>query len=120
LLAFGLAIMMCGATSVFADIEPLTGNIDPESVSASITSQTKAIMPVHWAGYPCDMDEIDAIGDRHGLVLIEDAAHAPGADLEGPTDGFFFSLYSLLVSSHQASHNMRWRCLVLFEPRGLA
>ena len=65
--ASGLAILMCGATPVFADIQPLTGNIDPASVRAKITSRTKAIMPVHWAGYPCDMDELNAIAQEHGL-----------------------------------------------------
>ncbi len=77
--ASGLAILMCGATPVFADVRPLTGNIDPESVRANITSRTKAIMPVDWAGYPCDMDELNAIAREYGLAIVEDAAHAIGA-----------------------------------------
>src|SRR5262249_754151 len=74
--ASGLAILMCGATPVFADIQPRTGNIDPESIRAHVTPRTRAIMPVHWGGYPCDMDEINAIAREHGLAVIEDAAHA--------------------------------------------
>ena len=54
--ATGLVVLMQGAKPIFADIQPMTGNIDPLSVRAKITEKTKAIMPVHWAGYPCDMD----------------------------------------------------------------
>lgn len=77
--ASGLVILMCGANPVFADIQINTGNLDPASVREKITPRTKAIMPVHWAGCPCDMDEINQIADEHGLVVVEDAAHAFGA-----------------------------------------
>lgn len=77
--ATGLAVLYCGATPVFADIQYETGNIDPRSVRAAITKKTRAILVVHWAGYPCDMDEIQAIAQEHGLKVVEDAAHAPGA-----------------------------------------
>lgn len=97
--ASGLAILMCGAVPVFADIQPTTGNIDPASVSAKITPRTKAIMPVHWAGYPCDMDEINAVALGHGLVVIEDAAHALGAAYKGRPVG---SLSRLTAFSFQA------------------
>ena len=78
-IASGLAILMAGATPVFADIQYETGNIDPEDVLKKITAKTKAIMPVHWGGYPCDMDELQTIATNHNLLIIEDAAHAIGA-----------------------------------------
>jgi perosamine synthetase len=77
--ATGLAILMQGAAPVFADIDPLTGNLLPTSVAERITSRTKAVIPVHWGGYPCELDEINAIAEQHGLTVIEDAAHALGA-----------------------------------------
>jgi len=78
-IASGLSILMAGAKPVFADIQYETGNIDPKSIEKKITEKTKAIMPVHWAGYPCDMDEISKIAKIHNLIVIEDAAHALGA-----------------------------------------
>ncbi len=81
--ATGLVVLMQGATPVFADIDPQTGNLDPRSVAAKITPRSKAIMPVHWGGYPCDMEEILAIAERSGLTVIEDAAHALGATYKG-------------------------------------
>lgn len=76
-MATNLPILLAGATPVWADVDPSTGNIDPESIRP--TEKTKAIMVVHWGGYPCDMDEINAIGRSHGIKVIEDAAHALGA-----------------------------------------
>ena len=78
-IATGLAVLMTGATPVFADIQYETGNIDPLDIVKRITLNTKAIMPVHWGGYPCDMDEIKTITTKHNLLTIEDAAHAIGA-----------------------------------------
>lgn len=68
-----------GATPVFADVCADTLNIDPEAVVRKITPQTKAILPVDYAGHPVDLDEILSMADKHGLVVIEDAAHALGA-----------------------------------------
>ncbi|NTV49341.1 MAG: DegT/DnrJ/EryC1/StrS family aminotransferase [Geobacteraceae bacterium] len=65
-----------GADPVFVDIKPETFNIDPEQIEASITPRTKVIMPVHFAGLACDMDAILAIANKHGLKVVEDAAHA--------------------------------------------
>ena len=62
-MATGLAILMQRATPVFADIDPRTGNLDPASIESRITSKTRAIMPVHWGGYPCDLEEINAIAN---------------------------------------------------------
>ena len=64
---------------VFADIDLDTFNLDPAAVEAAITPRTRAIIPVHFAGQPADMDAIMAIAAAHGLTVIEDAAHAHGA-----------------------------------------
>lgn len=70
------AIVHTGATPVFVDVARSSQNLDPERIAAAITPRTKAIVPVHFAGRPCDMDAILAIGRRHGLKVIGDAAHA--------------------------------------------
>jgi perosamine synthetase len=93
---------MCGAKPVFADIQPHTGNIDPVSIRAKITSRTKAVMPVHWAGCPCDMDEINALARAHNLAVIEDAAHALGATYKGCSVGSLsrFTAFSFQAIKH--------------------
>ncbi|MBF6569045.1 MAG: DegT/DnrJ/EryC1/StrS aminotransferase family protein [Candidatus Binataceae bacterium] len=72
-----------GARPVFVDIDPITLNIDPNQVEQALSSgahrRVKALMPVHFAGHPCDMDRLGAIASRHGIRIIEDAAHAVGA-----------------------------------------
>lgn len=65
-----------GAHPVFVDVGPTTMNIDPSAIERAITPRTRAILPVHMAGRPCEMDEIMAVAQRHGLYVIEDAAHA--------------------------------------------
>ncbi len=77
------AVWHCGATPVFADIDPLTYNLDPQAAERAITARTKAIMPVHQLGLPADMDTFFAVADRHGLVVVEDAACAIGASYKG-------------------------------------
>jgi UDP-4-amino-4-deoxy-L-arabinose-oxoglutarate aminotransferase len=77
------SIMETGATPVFVDVEPETGNLDAANVEAAITERTRAIMPVHLYGQMCDMKEMRAIADRYGLAIIEDAAHC----VEGTRDG---------------------------------
>jgi UDP-2-acetamido-2-deoxy-ribo-hexuluronate aminotransferase len=77
-------IVLLGATPVFVDVEPDTGNIDTKLIEAAITSRTKAIMPVSLYGQPADMDEINAIAARHGNIpVIEDAAQSFGAEYKG-------------------------------------
>lgn len=76
-------ILHVRARPVFADIDCETGNIDPEMIKKLITPATKAIIPVHYAGQPCDMDEIRALAAHYGLKVIEDAAHAIGATYRG-------------------------------------
>jgi dTDP-4-amino-4,6-dideoxygalactose transaminase len=75
--------VMLGATIVFADVQADTANIDPAAVEAAITTRTKAIVAVDYAGHPADMDELRVIADRHGLILIEDAAHSLGSTYRG-------------------------------------
>lgn len=82
-IATGLAVLMTGAIPVFADILYNTGNIDPSDVERKISPKTKAVMPVHWGGYPCEMDQIIEIARRNNLLVIEDAAHAIGAKYKG-------------------------------------
>lgn len=77
--ATNIPILYQRAKAVFADIQKHTLNIDPKSIEKKITRKTKAIMIVHWAGYPCDMDEILKVARKHNLSVIEDAAHALGA-----------------------------------------
>ncbi|MBF9143441.1 DegT/DnrJ/EryC1/StrS family aminotransferase [Hymenobacter properus] len=86
-IASAITIVQTGAKPVFADIYYENGNINPADIEHRITARTKAIMAVHWGGYPCDMDEIRAIAARHGLAVIEDAAHAIGATYRGQAIG---------------------------------
>ncbi len=93
------AILHVGATPVLADIG-WDGNIDPEEIAKRITNRTRAIIPVHMAGLPCDMKAIWDLAQRHGLHVIEDAAHAAGAVYEGrpigagASDAVAFSFYA--------------------------
>jgi dTDP-4-amino-4,6-dideoxygalactose transaminase len=76
-------IVHCGGTPVFVDVEPGTLNMNPDLVEKQISSRTKAIVPVHFAGHPCEMDRILGIAENHGLTVIEDAAHALEAEHGG-------------------------------------
>ena len=81
--ATNMAIRAVGAKIRWADIDPWTGNIDPEYIERHITKKTKAIIVVWWAGYPAEMDEINAIADQHGVKVIVDAAHGFGSKYYG-------------------------------------
>jgi dTDP-4-amino-4,6-dideoxygalactose transaminase len=81
------AVWTLGATPVFADIDPMTYNLDPAAAERAITPATKAIMPVHQVGLPADMDAFLALAERHGLQLVEDAACAIGARYKGQPIG---------------------------------
>jgi dTDP-4-amino-4,6-dideoxygalactose transaminase len=74
-------IRYCGATPVFVDIDPQTYNIDPDRVAAAITPRTRAILAVHQMGLPCDVAALLSLAERHGLLLIEDAACAAGSEI---------------------------------------
>lgn len=79
--------LYCQAKPVFADVDYTTINIDPLEIKKKITRKTKAIIPVHFAGYPCDLTEISKIAKDNGLIVIEDAAHALGAEYRGSKIG---------------------------------
>lgn len=80
-------VLYCGGTPVFADVDPYTYNIDPKDIRKKITDKTKAIIAVHLAGQPCDMDEIHSIAQEHNLIVIEDGAHALGSVYKGKKVG---------------------------------
>jgi len=77
------AVWQCGATPVFADVDPLTCNLDPDDVERRIGPATKAVMPVHQVGLPADMDRFIALGEARGVAIVEDAACAIGAEHRG-------------------------------------
>jgi dTDP-4-amino-4,6-dideoxygalactose transaminase len=96
------AIIHAGATPVLADIDPVTMNISPSEVKAKITPRTKAILPVHFAGRPCDMDALCNIADNHKLKIIEDCAHAIEAEYQGHKVGTLgdFGCFSFYVTKN--------------------
>lgn len=101
--ATATAVLEANAIPVFADIDLHTFNIDPRAVAAAITPRTRAIVPVHFAGEPCDMDALMPIAAARGLVVLEDAAHAPGARHRGRPAG---SLGHIAAFSFQSSKNL--------------
>lgn len=96
------AIIHAGLIPVLADVQPDTMNIDPAEIEARITERTRAILPVHFAGRPCDMDAIMAIADRHHLTVIEDCAHAIESEYKGRKTGTFgrFGCFSFYVTKN--------------------
>jgi dTDP-4-amino-4,6-dideoxygalactose transaminase len=96
------AIIHAGATPVLVDVDPQTLNIDPQQIEACITERTKAILPVHFAGRPCEMDLLCGIAQRHGLLLIEDCAHAIESTYKGQHTGTFgtFGCFSFYVTKN--------------------
>jgi len=96
------AILQAGALPIFADVSPLTGNLDPSSVENSITKKTKAIIVVHYAGYPAKIREIVKIANKHKIPVIEDCAHALGAKIQNRSVGSFgdFSIFSFQAIKH--------------------
>lgn len=101
-IATGMAVLMCGAEPVFADIDPLTGNLNPEMIYPRITSRTKAILCVHWAGLPCDLFSLGICANQYNIPVIEDAAHAFGATYEGQPIGNYsrFTCFSFQAIKH--------------------
>ena len=85
--ATGLVVLQQGAKVVFADIEYSTGNLSLSSIKEKVTEKTKAIILVHWGGYPCDLDEINEFAKSRNIIVIEDAAHALGATYKGKAIG---------------------------------
>lgn len=96
------AILGCNAVPVFADVDPDTFNLDPEAVERSITPRTKAILVVHIFGHPAEMEPMLALARRHDLIVIEDAAQAPGALYHGEPAGTIghMGVFSLNCNKH--------------------
>ena len=96
------AIIHAGAVPVLADVDSRTMNIDPSRVESAITSKTRAILPVHFAGRPCEMDPLCAIAKRYGLKVIEDCAHAIESEYKGKKTGTFgeFGCFSFYVTKN--------------------
>jgi dTDP-4-amino-4,6-dideoxygalactose transaminase len=109
-------ILEVGATPVFADIDPVTRNIDLDKLEAAITPRTRAIIPVYLAGLPVDMDRLYAIADKHKLRVVEDAAQAFGSTWKGRRIGSFgdFASFSFQVNKNLTTGE--GGCLVLNTP----
>ncbi len=102
-IATASVVLEANCVPVFVDIDPRTYNLDPDQIEAAITSKTKAIIPVHFAGQACDMDAIMAIAKKHNLRVIEDAAHAHGGEYKGKKLGSIGDAGSF---SFQSSKNL--------------
>ncbi|WP_247236719.1 DegT/DnrJ/EryC1/StrS aminotransferase family protein [Telluribacter sp. SYSU D00476] len=102
-IATASTVIEANCVPVFVDIDPATYNISPEAIEAAITERTRAIIPVHFAGQACDMDRIMEIARRHNLRVIEDAAHAHGAEYKGRKLGTIGDVGSF---SFQSSKNL--------------
>jgi dTDP-4-amino-4,6-dideoxygalactose transaminase len=87
--ASAYCVLLVGATPVFADVDRDSGNITPETIAAAITPRTKAVIPVHLGGWPCDMPAIMDLAREHDLLVIEDCAQAHGAEIDGRPVGSF-------------------------------
>lgn len=96
------AIIHAGGTPVLADVDPVTFNIDPEQIEAKITDRTKALLPVHFGGRPCNMDAITDLATQHSLMLIEDCAHGIETVYHGKHAGTFgdFGCFSFYVTKN--------------------
>lgn len=96
------SILHAGLTPVLADVDAATQNIDPDAIEAAITPRTRAILPVHFAGRPCEMDRIMAIARKHDLMVIEDCAHAIETEYHGRKAGTFgdFGCFSFYVTKN--------------------
>ncbi|MEB0139674.1 MULTISPECIES: DegT/DnrJ/EryC1/StrS aminotransferase family protein [unclassified Undibacterium] len=106
-------IIETGATPVFADIDPKTHNIDLDRVEAVITRRTKAIIPVHMCGLPCDMDKLYALAKKYNLRVIEDAAQAIGSSWKGQRIGSFGDFASFSFQVNKNIMTGEGGCLVL-------
>ena len=98
------AVLYCGGKPVFADISSDTVNLDPDQFKEKITSKTKAVIPVHFSGHPCDMEKIHEVATEKGLAVIEDAAHALGAEYLGSKVGSCRYSDMTVLSFHAVKH----------------
>jgi dTDP-4-amino-4,6-dideoxygalactose transaminase len=106
-------ILEVGATPVFADIDPVTRNIDLDKLEAAITPRTRAVIPVYLSGLPVDMDRLYAIADRHKLRVVEDAAQALGSLWNGRRIGSFGDFVSFSFQANKNITTGEGGCLVL-------
>ena len=106
-------ILEVGATPVFADIDARTHNIDMDQVEAAITPRTRAIIPVHMCGLPCDMDALYALAGKHSLRVVEDAAQAIGSTWKGRRIGSFGDMASFSFQVNKNVMTAEGGCLVL-------
>ena len=93
-IATASAVLMVGAVPIFADIDPDTYNLDPNCIREAISERTRAVIPVHFGGQPCEMEAINRIAAEHDLIVIEDAAHAHGSAYQGHMCGSLGNLGS--------------------------
>ena len=98
-------ILQCGATPIFADVDPETGNLDPISVASMVSRRTRAIVVVHYAGFPADLTALRQVADKNGIPLIEDAAHSLGASYAGQGIGTIgdFAIFSFQAIKHMTT-----------------
>ena len=114
-------IVYAGAKVVWADIDPNTGSLDPESVKEKITSKTKAIIHYHWAGYPGYIDEINKLASEHGIKVIEDATESFGAEYKGlklgntKTDIVCYSFTPVRLPNALDGGGLAFNCSDLFK-----
>src|SRR5580698_2652775 len=106
-------IIEVGATPVFADIDPRSHNIDMDQVAAAVTPRTRAIIPVHMCGLPCDMDKIYRLAARHSLRVVEDAAQAIGSTWNGKRIGAFGDFVSFSFQVNKNIMTGEGGCLVV-------
>ncbi|MGV7209259.1 DegT/DnrJ/EryC1/StrS family aminotransferase [Oxalobacteraceae bacterium A2-2] len=106
-------IIEVGATPVFADIDPVTRNIDLDKLEAAITPRTRAIIPVYLSGLPVDMDRLYAIAKKHNLRVVEDAAQALGSQWKGKPIGSFGDFVSFSFQANKNLTTAEGGCLVL-------
>jgi dTDP-4-amino-4,6-dideoxygalactose transaminase len=106
-------IIEVGATPVFADIDPRTHNIDMDQVAAAVTARTRAVIPVHMCGLPCDMDKLYTLAAKHSLRIVEDAAQAIGSTWKGKRIGAFGDLVSFSFQVNKNIMTGEGGCLVV-------
>lgn len=111
------AIVRSGMTPVFADIEPVHFNIDPDSAASLITPSTRAIVATHVYGFPCDVGRIEEIAGRHGLCVIYDAAHAFGVKYRGSGIGNFGDASMFSTHATKAFHTIEGGILTYNDAR---
>lgn len=97
-------VLYCGGRPVFADVQEDTINVSPQEIKDKINKKTRAIIPVHFAGHPCDLTEIYDIAKKHNLIVIEDAAHALGAEYRGYKIGSCRYSDMTVLSFHPVKH----------------